>query len=281
MNTQDISITKASGEKEPWDRSKLAGSLRAAKTEEPLIEEIVGHIEKDLHDGMRTSDIYQHAFDLLKRYSPPIAAQYSLKKAILQLGPSGFPFERFIAEILKAEGYRAEVGVMVRGACVEHEVDVIAEKEGERMLVEAKYHNSPQTKSDVKVALYVHARFEDIHNNLEKSAAGIGVFTRAWLITNTSFTSQAIQYASCAGLALTGWNYPKGHTLQDLIMRTQTHPITCLTTLTDTHKNTLLESGIVLCRDIVNNPKPLEVMGLNKARIDSVISEGIMLCPAT
>ena len=272
-------IIKSGGERELWDPNKLIRSLRAAKATDELVSEIVLHTEKDLKDGMRTNDIYQHAFELLKRYSRPVAAQYSLKRAILQLGPSGFPFERFIAEILKAEGYHTQVGIMVRGACVEHEVDVVAEKSDERILVEAKYHNSPDTKSDVKVALYVHARFQDIHKRLEESAAGVGYFTRAWLITNTSFTSQAIQYGTCAGLALTGWNYPKGHTLQDLVQRTQTHPITCLTTLTDNHKSALLESGIVLCRDILNDPKPLENIGLNKARIASIISEGTELCP--
>ncbi len=275
----DVYIIKASGEKELWDREKLIRSLRAAQADDEMVREIVAHTEKDLRDGLRTSDIYKHAFELLKRYSRPVAAQYSLKRAILQLGPSGFPFERFVAEILKAEGYRTQVGMMIKGACVPHEVDVVAEKSGERILVEAKYHNSPDTKSDVKVALYVHARFQDIKKQIEQTAAGVGYYTQAWLITNTSFTSQAIQYGNCAGLALTGWNYPKGHTLQDLVQRTQTHPITCLTTLTDIHKNTLLQSGVVLCRDILADPKPLEGMGLNKARIDSVMDEGAQLCP--
>ncbi len=279
MDKDSVYIIKASGERERWDKQKLVRSLHAAKASDELVREIVLHTEKDLKDGMRTNDIYKHAFDLLKRYSRPVAAQYSLKRAILQLGPSGFPFERFVAEILKAEGYETKVGVMVRGQCVEHEVDVVAEKDNERILVEAKYHNSPDTKSDVKVALYVHARFQDIHKRLEETEEGKGYFTRAWLITNTSFTSQAIQYGNCAGLALTGWNYPKGYTLQDLVQRTQTHPITCLTTLTANHKSALLESGVVLCRDILNNPKPLENIGLNKARIAAVIEEGVQLCP--
>jgi hypothetical protein len=277
--SEQIYILKASGEREPWDRTKLLYSLHAAKADDKLSKEIVEHVEKDLRDGMRTSDIYEHAFELLKRYSRPVAAEYSLRRAILQLGPSGFPFERFIAEILNSEGYSTRVGVMVPGECVVHEVDVIAEKKGERILVEAKYHNSPETKSDVKVALYVKARFDDIHKKLDSSAAGLGVFSRAWLITNTSFTSQAIQYADCAGLALTGWNHPKGHTLQDLVQRTQTHPITCLTSLTDVHKSALLEKGIVLCRDVIKDQSALSNIGLNKARIDQVVEEGSLLCP--
>lgn len=276
--SSDIFITKISGEREPWDQKKLERSLYAVNASPTIIKEIVAHVEKDLRDGISTRDIYAHAFELLKRFDRPIAAQYSLKQAIMQLGPSGFPFEKFIAAMLTAQGYTTHTGVIVQGVCVSHEVDVVAEKSGERILVEAKYHNSMDTKSDVKVALYVHARFQDIQKRLDSSVAGLGVFTRAWLITNTSFTSQAIQYAKCVDLALTGWNYPHGHTLQDIVQATQTHPLTCLTTLSQNHKTTLLESGIVLCRDIVNNPRPLETIGLNKSRISAVLKEGAALC---
>ncbi len=279
MKDERISIIKASGEREPWDPGKLTASLKASRASDALAEDIVRHIEQDIKDGMRTTDIYRHAFELLKRKDLPVAAEYSLKRALMQLGPSGFPFERFIGEILAAEGYRTSTGVIVPGECVEHEVDVVAEKSEERIMVEAKYHNSAETRSDVKVALYVHARFDDIKRRLERSAAGMGVFTKAWLITNTSFTSQAIQYANCAGLALTGWNYPKGHTLQDLVQRTQTHPITCLTSLSDGHKSQLLESGVVLCRDIIKDPSVLAKMGINRSRIADVVTEGSALCP--
>ncbi len=269
-----------SGEREFWDPKKLERSLYAAKAPPELVKEIVLHVEKDLHDGMRTSDIYEHAFSLLARYHKPVAAEYSLKKAIMQLGPSGFPFERFIAHILEAQGYQTQVGVIVRGACVEHEVDVVAEKNDERIIVEAKYHNSPDIKSDVKVALYVHARFLDIQKRLEVQDGGAH-FNRAWLITNTNFTSQAIQYASCAGLALTGWNYPKGHTLQDLIQSTQTHPITCLTTLSDGQKMQLLSTGTVLCREVLEDPSRLARIGIGREHISSITAEGQMLCPVS
>ncbi len=279
MPPSEKRIIKASGEEVAWDSEKLSQSLRMSGAEESVVKEITAHVQRDLRDGMHTSDIYEHAFELLKRYSLPVAAQYSIKRAVAQLGPSGFPFERFVAEILKSEGYQTQVGVIMRGACVDHEVDVIAEKSGERILVEAKYHNSPEIKSDVKVALYVHARFEDIKKRFDSEPKNDQLLTRAWLITNTSFTSQAIQYATCSGLALTGWNHPKGHTLPDLIVRTQTHPLTCLTTLTEAHKSTLLSQGIVLCRDIVRDQAPLEAIGLNKARIASVVEEGKNLCP--
>lgn len=275
-----IFIIKASGEREEWDSHKLERSLRAAKASDELAREIIKHVEKDLRDGLRTSDIYAHAFSLLKLYDRPIAAQYSLRKAIGELGPSGFPFERFIAKILNAQGYQTRVGTIVQGFCVAHEVDVIAEKNDERILVEAKFHNSPEIRSDVKVALYVSARFLDIEKRLAHDESQ-GRFTHAWLITNTSFTSQAIQYGTCAGLALTGWNYPQGKTLQNLVQETQMHPITCLTTLSSAHKTQLLNEGVVLCRDVQKNTASLEQMGIGKTRITSIIHEVEQLCPVT
>lgn len=278
MSLDQINIIKADGEREPWSTQKLERSLRAARASDELTREIIAHIEKDVQDGMRTNDIYEHAFALLKRYDRPTAAQYSLKKAIMQLGPSGFPFERFVAEIMKAQGYSTRVGVMVPGVCVEHEVDVVAEKSDERILVEAKFHNSAEVKSDVKVALYVHARFMDIQKRFAEAEQDHQRYTRAWLITNTSFTSQAIQYGRCAGLSMTGWNYPKGNTLQDLVQLTETHPITCLTTLTDQQKSALLNEGVVLCHDIIRDPNVLARIGMSKPSIDAALAEGSGLC---
>jgi len=275
----NIAITKADGTQEAWDSNKLLRSLRSAGAPQELAQMIITHIEKDLVEGMRTWDIYRHAFTLLKKEHRPLAAQYSLRKALLQLGPTGFPFEKFIAKILEREGYRTQVGVMTRGMCVTHEVDVIAEKDDERIIVEAKYHNDPAVKSDVKVALYVHARYLDIMKRFEETDGDKKThFHRPWLITNTNFSSQAIAYGSCVGLNMTGWNYPRGRTLQDIIQETQMHPLTCLTTLSNAQKQQLLMNGLVLCQDILRTPEALRAVGISKEKLRTVISEGEALC---
>jgi hypothetical protein len=133
----------------------------------------------------------------------------------------------------------------------------------------------------VKVALYVQARFEDIQKQLGESAAGLGYYNQMWLVTNTSFTAQAIQYGSCIGLRMTGWNFPAGDTLQDMIQRTQTHPITSLTTLTRAQKNSLINDGYVLCRDILDHPDLLEKLGVVKGRLKAVQDEAMQLCGRT
>lgn len=280
MSNRPITVIKIGGMKDVWNPEKLRRSLAAAGAPNDTANTIITHIERDLHDGMHTTEIYQHAFRLLKRYHRPLAAQYSLKKALFQLGPSGFPFEKFVANILERSGYQTTVDVTIRGMCVSHEVDIIALKDDERIIVEAKYHNSPEIKTDVKVALYVRARFQDITERFAVEEKGEQErFQRSWLITNTNFTTQAIQYGQCVGLYMTGWNYPKGRTLQDIVQSTQTHPITSLTTLTAAQKQQLLGKGIVLCQDILHNPKHLAEIGVTKDKIKQVLEEGEALCP--
>lgn len=271
-------VTKASGAREPWNREKLARSLRSAGADDVLTENIITHVEKDLSEGMRTGDIYRHAFALLKKERRPVAAEYSLKRALAEFGPSGFPFERFIASLLAASGYRTSVGVEVPGFCVSHEVDVVAENDDERILVEAKFHNSPDIRSDVKVALYVKARFDDIIKKYEYTEGKNGKFNRAWLITNTNFTSQAVKYGTCAGLLMTGWNYPQGSTLQDIVRRTGVHPLTVLTTLTSPQKIALIENGAILASDITKNPTLLKRINVPVSKHKTVIDEVRQLC---
>jgi hypothetical protein len=271
-----IEIIKEDGSKEPFDDAKFLQSLSLAGAPDTLASDILRHVTSDLREGMKTDDIYAHAFNILKKEYRPAAAQYSLKRAIMELGPSGFPFERFIARILEAEGYTTKVGVMVRGKCVEHEVDVVAEKEGERVLIEAKYHNNLGTKTDVKVALYVDARMRDIAAAEEEK--GDDVYHRSWLITNTSFTTQAIAYGRCSGLMMTGWNHPRGYTLEDLIRKAGTHPVTALTTLTQEHKRELLDRGAVLCKDVLGRTDLLRSMGVSEKELNDILEETGAVC---
>ena len=65
----------------------------------------------------------------------------------MELGPSGFPFENFIGHIFRHDGYSTDVGVIMQGNCVTHEVDVLACKDDRCYIVECKYHNQAgQTK---------------------------------------------------------------------------------------------------------------------------------------
>lgn len=238
-------ITKMDGTQEPFDPSKLEQSLARAGASKQIRDGIVEHISAELRDGATTHTIYSHAFELLRqREKDFVAARYSIKRAVSDLGPSGFPFEQFIAQIFKTMGYtNVRTGVAMQGSCAPHEVDVVAHHNGRHIAVEAKFHNNPGIKTDLKVALYVKARFDDLSEAKEKVDEG-------WLITNTRFTSNAARYAHCAQMNLLGWNYPKGRGLEVLIDEAGVHPITALTTLNQEQKRALLDDDIVLCHQM-------------------------------
>lgn len=268
-----ITITKADGTKELFEEQKLVESLKNAGGNDQIIDEIIDHVAKEMWDGMPTSEIYSRAFKLLRDHSMPIAVKYSLRRALSELGPDGFPFEKYVAQIFQSWGYETLTDQMVLGACVAHEVDVVAWNKEKLVMVEAKFHNEFGLKSDLKVALYIKARFDDLRGNMFSYGGPKRKLDEGWLITNTKFTDQAVRYGECQGLKMIGWNYPKKGNLQDIIEELRLHPFTCLTSLSNVHKKNLLAKGVVLCRDIVDNLQYLKDIGLNQEQSDRVLEE--------
>ncbi|MBI4217410.1 MAG: restriction endonuclease [Parcubacteria group bacterium] len=279
-NTQqkEMLVVKASGEVEPFSEAKLRNSLERSKASSATIAKVIAHIRQEFVSGSKTHDIYKHAFSLLRKHERPAAARYSLKRAIMELGPTGHPFENLVGELLKLQGFSVTVAGIVQGLCVSHEVDVVAEQGSRHIMVECKFHNEQGIKSDVKVALYVEARFQDVEKAWQKDPAHTQKFHEAWLVTNTQLTSDAIAYASCVGMKAIGWDYPKQGSLQDLIERSGLHPLTCLTTLSGSNKRVLLDKGLVLCKDVARNKKALQAIGFNQPKIAQVEKEITQLC---
>lgn len=271
-------IVKASGERQAFSEAKLRRSLKRVRASREATETIVTEVKRKLKDGMTTSEIYKLAFSLLKKSHRPTASRYHLRRALMELGPTGHPFEHFIGELLKAEGYAVEVGVTVKGMCVSHEIDVSAVKEARHIMVECKYHNEPGARSDVKVSLYVEARFEDVAKRWKKEPGHGTKFHEAWLATNTKLTKDATDYAECVGMTALGWSHPKGDGLEERIERLGLHPITCLTHLSGREKQELIGRGHILCRDILVRKSALEEIGCSPEKISAIVREIKELC---
>ncbi len=252
-----IQVRKASGDLEPFSEEKILRSLERSGVDKNLRDEVLSRLKEELYDGITTQKIYGRIFELLKQEKSPSLGRYNLKKAIMELGPAGYIFEKFVGELLKHHGYQVETGVNVFGHCVAHEIDLIAQKDNQHFMVECKFHNQAGIRSDVKIALYVKARFDDVEAAWKEKPGHQTKFHQAWLVTNTKLTSDAIQYGECAGMKLIGWSYPASGSLQDLIERSGLHPVTCLTTLSRNQKETLLSSNLILCQDILNADQAL------------------------
>ena len=268
VRPEEIIIVKANGKHESFDPEKLRFSLLHSGANEEETENVLSHLLPELKSGMSTHDIYRHAFGILAGISQPAARSYSLRRAVMDLGPSGFPFEDFVAEILRAQGFQCVTRQTVIGGCVPHEVDVVAYNDKKLLMVEAKFHNELGTKSDLKVVLYVKARFDDLKDNVYSYGGNNRKMTGGWLVTNTKFSSTAIHYGECKDMTLIGWNYPEKGNLQNMIERHGLHTLTCLTTLSDAEKTVLLSGGVVLCSTIKEKPQTLrDLLG---ADFDSV-----------
>jgi hypothetical protein len=279
-------IEKASGDREKFSQMKLRHSLRmtGAKdsqmklrhslrmtgAKEELVDRVMELLQQVIVPGITTRKLQRKAFQILNREASQFAARYNLRRAVMSLGPSGFPFEKLVASIFASQGYETEVGKISQGACISHEIDVIATRQNKRMMVECKYHNSYGKKCDVKVALYVYARSLDLkRNSKDKKSA----FDKFWLATNTKFTLDAIQYGECAGLQLLGWDYPAKKGIRELISLYRLYPITCLTTLKVRDKKELLGKSVILCRDLLETPDILPSLRLKTAKIDRILQE--------
>lgn len=278
MKNESILITKATGELAPFNPEKLLQSLKRSGATEETARNISAEVSSKIYAGMSTKKIYSMAFGLLKNRSRPVAARYHLKTAIMELGPSGFPFEKYFAAILEAQGYVVRVGEIVNGRCVTHEIDVIAEKGNDFFMVECKYHNNRGIICDVKIPLYIHARFNDVEAVWLTEPEYQTKNRKGWVVTNTKFSADAIQYATCAGLKLVGWNYPFKESLKETIDNLGLYPITCLTTLSRKEKNFLLENKIVLCKEICEDPHWLLEAGITESRAKTIMAESTLLC---
>jgi len=271
-----IRVTKGNGDKVLFDREKLKQALSFSGAGAEEQEKIVTMVEKRIYDGISTKRIYQMAFDLLKKDSYKIAGRYRLKNAIMEMGPTGFPFEVFVGKIFETMGYEVETGVIVQGKCVQHEVDVIARKPGEMIMVECKFHMDSSSKSGVQVPLYIQSRYLDVKAAWEEQY-GKDLRYRGGVVTNTRFSEDALQYAACAGLVLISWDYPLDTGLKYWIDKTGLQPVTSLISLTKKEKQFLLEKGIVLCSQLEDNKELLKEIGITDFQIRKILNEAANL----
>jgi Holliday junction resolvase len=274
VTSERITVVKRSGEHEPFSEGKVRSSLQRAGADEVLIETVISRVKSELYDGISTREIYSHVFSLLREFQSPVVSRYDLKRAILELGPSGFPFERFVAGVLEAHGYEVAVNQTVQGKCVDHEVDIIAQKGGTHYMIEAKFHNQPGIKSDIKDALYTYARFLDVEQAWVEFAGHRSHFHQAWLVTNTKVTSKVREYARCADMQVTSWNYPSRTSLRLMVEESGLLPITCLQSLDRVDRARLIEEGIIFCRDLTQR----DVDFLSPDQLEQIRREALDAC---
>ncbi len=272
--TDIIKVRKVTGEVVDFSIDKLKESLSHSGANQETIERIVNKILRNVYDTISSHEIYKMAFDQLREIRSIYASKYRLKKAIYELGPSGFPFERLVSKIFEKKGYSAEIGNIITGKCVSHEIDVLLHKKKKYAMVECKFHSDDKYICNIKIPLYIHSRFNDLKKNWKKG----DVLKNVWIVTNTRFSEEAIHYAKCNNIKLLSWNYPKDNGLKKRINDLGIYPLTTLSLLSGEEKNQLLDQNVVLCSELYKNHYLLNKIGVSKNRKQKIIDEIEELC---
>jgi Holliday junction resolvase-like predicted endonuclease len=273
MYLPEIHIKKNNGETELFSFDKLKASLKKSGAKDAEIDLIFENLKHELYDGITTREIYKMAFKLLKKLDHMYASKYSLKKAVFDLGPTGHPFEKLVSALLRQNGFKTEVSVILKGECVTHEIDVLAEKEGISYAIECKFHSNTKTVSNVKVPLYINSRFLDIQKVWNESGKSTKL-EQGWLVTNTRFTEDAIDYAKCVDLRLMSWDYPKGNGISNNIDKFGLYPITALSVLKKHEKKQLMDNDIILIKELLDASHIMYELNIPKSRIVKI--EGLI-----
>ena len=275
-----LNIIKASGRSEEFKISKLVDSLIRSGASPDIAWDIAKKVEKKITQPAHTKHIFRMARRLLKQYTRTSDMRYSIKRALYSLGPAGYQFEKYFSGILRAYGYEAETNRFMKGYCVTHEVDVFAVKDNNGCVIECKYHSNGGNPTDVKTALYIHSRFEDIKKAYAAKPENTLHVTEGWLVTNTRCTSDAQKYAECVGLKIVSWKYPPAQSLEKMIEQKMLYPVTVLSSIKKSSLESLFRNNIMFAKDVADMDEHhfLKRSGLDHATAHALKKEADALC---
>ncbi len=273
-----ISVINLNGERELFSFEKVFRSACRAGASEELAEEIALIIQKQVKTGTTTKEIFRKVKQLLEKSDKRSSLRFSLKEAMRKLGPSGFPFEKYIGGIFSAAGFKVSLNQKIYGRWAEHETDFLAKKDSLFYIGECKFRIRPGEKVDLKVSLAVYARFLDLKEGdyLKKFQEDQ---LKPILVTNAKFSSQVARYSEGVGIDLLGWNYPKDKGLETIIEDKGLYPITVLPSLNGYLMDIFASQQMMLVQDILrlDIEKFSQKIKIKKDKILSLINEAKIL----
>ncbi len=270
-------VTKADGTKELFDKEKVVKTCMRMGATRQVAEKIAEKIEMKLIDGMETSRILQMIFRELSKHQPAVKHLIDLRKA-LSLMKSKPDFEFFIRTLLSEHGYEVTPNQIVKGKCVEHEVDAIVRKNGLTYIVEVKHHFNYHVLTGLDVSRIARAVFEDVTEGFTLGLNSLKV-DKAMIVCNTKFSEHAKRYVECRGIEHVGWSSPPDTNLQTMIVERRLYPTTYLKCLTTKTTERLSQAGIILLKQLIaKNPRQLvKETRLPRETLDTIIKRARMI----
>ena len=245
-------VINNSGQKEPFSWKKIRNSAQRVGASKQLAKQIATVIEREAYSGITTKEIFRQVEQILSKECPRGRIRFRLKEAIRRLGPSGFPFEKYVGGILMQLGFSVKLNQHIKGKYVSHEIDFLAKEKEYFLIGECKYHGLPGGRVDLKVGLIHYSRFLDLTSGDSfKKIRPEKLKMRSIIITNTKFTSEIIKYAEGVGIDLLGWRYPELRGLEYIIESEKFYPITILPSLTNNLLEIFGQQKLMLVHDIL------------------------------
>jgi len=273
-NPTSMNVIKATGKRAKFNPKKIEGTLYRIGAPEDAVKAVIEQISNEVYDGITTKKVYRRVLQLLDQYHPRASACYSLREAIMRLGPAGFPFETYLARVLNEHGYKTKLRTKLKGKCVTHEIDIIIEKDGVRAFIEAKFRNAPGMYIDLKETMYTYARFLDLNN-------GKNPFDEVWMGCNTKASQPAKNYAECMGIKILCWHHPPGKGLESLVESKNLYPVTALRNIDKKSVDAFSKAGYMLMKDLIEEDysKLQKKTMLPKKKLNMLIKEAELVCP--
>lgn len=265
-------VTKADGSRQAFEKEKIVRTCLRMGAEEKEARMIADKIEKSLYEGITTKKILQMIFAELENYKPEVKYMIDLREAIGLLRPKP-DFEKFVATVLRAHGYQVQTNQIILGKCVDHEIDVIANKLGEIVYVEVKHHFQHHTFTGLDVFLEANSTYEDLREGFLKGKNKIK-FTRALVVSNTKISDHAWRYSKCRGIDNIGWNSPRDAGLERMIEEKKLYPITLLKNLDKDDEAKLGDAGIILLNQLLGRSETeiSKMTNISRERLGKLIS---------
>jgi hypothetical protein len=256
LNVLPVSVTKADGSRQLFDRKKVVKTCLRMGANRRIAFDVADKVEARLYDGIPTRKVLQMIFRLLREHRPHIRHFLDLKKG-LSLMNSKPEFERFVQTLLAHHGFEVSPNQILRGKCVGHEVDAIANKDGVTFFVEAKHHSNYHTPTGLDESRIARAVLEDVTEGFELGKSDLKI-DRAMIVTNTRYSEHARRYGKCRNILQIGWSSPQTLSLQNMIEEKKLYPLSCIKGLNSETKMKLVNAGVVLMKQVLEE-KPAKL----------------------
>ena len=148
MAPRNFFIFKADGSKVKFNANKILSTCMRAGASRNAAQRILKKVRSDVYRDMGTSDIYKLVLQAISEEKDAMGLhqRYQLKEAIMRLGPSGFAFENYVADLLKYYDLQVSgIRVNVKGKCALHEIDLIGLSNSRQFMIECKHNSHPGT----------------------------------------------------------------------------------------------------------------------------------------